>query len=81
MTALAVNPISITGEGIGGIGGASEHVANRLNRLTEIIAPDLPYYDKPAFSSRIALLSTALSDKGKRRWINKFFKIFGGKKS
>lgn len=81
MTALAVNPISITGEGIGGIGGASEHVANRLNRLTEIISPDLPYYDKPAFSSRIALLSTALSDKGKRRWINKFFKIFGGKKS
>ena len=79
MTALAVNPISITGEGVGSIVGASEHIASRLNRLTEIISPDLPYYDKPMFSSRMALLSTALSDKKKQSFISKIFKCFGGK--
>ncbi|MBQ8684874.1 MAG: hypothetical protein IJ514_01730 [Clostridia bacterium] len=80
MTVLAVNPISISGEGIGGVAGATEHVSGRLNRLTEIVKPDLPYYDKPAFSSRIALLNMALSDKKKRSWIYRIFNGFGGKK-
>ncbi len=79
MTALAVNPISVTGEGVACIVGASEHIAGRLNRLTEIIAPELPYYDKPTFSSRMALLSVGLADKKKRGWISKIFKSFGGK--
>ncbi len=76
-TALMVNPISVTGEGIGGVQGATEHISRRLNRLTEIVYPDLPYYDKPTYSSRIALLDMALSDRKKRGW---FYKIFGGKK-
>lgn len=76
----AVNPISITGEGIGGIAGATEHISGRLNRLTEIVAPDLPYYDKPTFSSRIAALSMALSDRKKRSWFQRIFNNFGGKK-
>ena len=79
MTALAVNPISITGEGVACIVGASEHIAGRLNRLTEIISPELPYYDKPTFSSRMSLLSVALSDKKKRSWISEIFKSLGGK--
>lgn len=74
MTAFAVNPISVTGEGICGVAGATEHIANRLNRLTEIVAPDLPYYDKPAFSSRIALLHAALGDKKKRGLLYRIFK-------
>lgn len=60
---FAANPLSLTGEGIGGVKGAAEHIAKRLGRMTEIVCPDLPYYDKPLFSSRIALLATALSDK------------------
>lgn len=77
---FSVRPISITGEGIGGITGAAEHISRRLNRLTEIVRPDLPYYDKPLFSSRIALLSTALGDQEKRGWIYRIFNLFGGKK-
>lgn len=78
--ALAVNPVSITGEGIVGVAGAAEHVSKRLNRLTEIIAPDLPYYDKPTFSSKIALLNMALGDRVKRGWFYRIFNNFGGKK-
>ncbi|MBQ8229450.1 MAG: hypothetical protein IJZ32_01995 [Clostridia bacterium] len=78
--ALAVNPISVTGEGISGIRGAAEHVSRRLNRLTEIVYPDLPYYDKPAFSSRIALLNTAISDGKKRGLWQRIFNAFGGRK-
>jgi len=77
---LAVNPISITGEGIGGIVGASEHISRQLNRMTEIVFPDLPYYDKPNFSSRIALLNMALSDREKSGWFYRFIHTFGGRK-
>ncbi len=79
-TGLTVNPIGITGEGIGYIKGATEQIASRLNRRTEIIYPDLPYYDKPAFSSKISLLDMALSDKKKRGWLYRIFNNFGGKK-
>ncbi len=79
-TVFAVNPISLTGEGVCGIAGATEHIAKRLGRLTELVAPDLPYYDKPAFSSRISLLDMALTDCKKRGWLQKFFNSFGGKK-
>ncbi len=76
---LAGNPISVTGEGIVGIAGAVEHISRRLNRLTETVAPDLPYHDKPSRSSRIALLDMALSDRKERKnWFQKLFK-FGGK--
>lgn len=78
-TGLMVNPIGVTGEGIGYIKGATEHIARQLNRLTEIVYPDLPYYDKPRFSSRIALLDMALSDRRTQSWFYKIFN-FGGKK-
>lgn len=79
-SAFSVNPISLTGEGIGVIAGSAEHLSKRLNRLTEVVAPDLPYYDKPAFSSRMALLHMALTDRKKRGWFYKIFNNFGGKK-
>ncbi len=76
-TGLTANPISITGEGIVGIKGVAEHIARRLNRLTEIVYPDLPYFDKPTFSSRISLLSVATEKQEKRGLLQR---IFGGKK-
>lgn len=76
---LMVNPISITGEGISYIKGATEHISKRLNRLTEVVYPDLPYYDKPMFASRISLLDMALSDRKTQSWFHKIFN-FGGKK-
>ena len=76
---FAANPLSLTGEGIGGVKGAAEHIAKRLGRMTEIVCPDLSYYDKPLFSSRIALLATALSDKKRSGLLYRIFNIFGGK--
>ena len=75
----SANPISITGEGVTYIKGATEYIAKTVNWMTEVVAPDLPYYDKPVWSSRITLLSAALSDAGKRSWLRKIFN-FGGKK-
>ena len=77
---LTANPISITGEGIGCVKGAAEHISRRLNRITEIVYPDLPYYDKPNCSSRIALLNMALSDHKKQGWWRRIFNNFGGKR-
>lgn len=77
VTGFMSNPLSLTGEGIGSIRGAAEHISKRLSRMTEIVAPDLPYYDKPVFSSRIAVLATALYGKKKK---GLFSRIFGGKK-
>ncbi len=79
-TVFAVNPISVTGEGVGYIAGVAEHISKRLNRLTEIVVPDLPYYDKPSYSSKIALLSMALGDVKKRSWMQRLFNIGGSKK-
>ncbi len=75
---LTANPISITGEGVSGIKGLAEHISRRLNRLTEIVYPDLPYFDKPAFSSRISLLNAATKD-GKKQGLLQ--RLFGGRLS
>ncbi|MBR2442549.1 MAG: hypothetical protein IKB20_05770 [Clostridia bacterium] len=77
---LLSNTISVTGEGISAIRGAAEHVSRRVNWLTEIVFPDLPYYDKPTCSSRIALLSAAISTKEERGWFRRIFNCFGGRK-
>ncbi len=74
---LTSNSISITGEGVGAVKGLAEHVERRLNRLTEIVYPDLPYFDKPTFSSRISLLSVATGEEKKQGFLQR---LFGGKK-
>ena len=56
-------PLLITGEGVKVIRGTAEHIAGRLVKNVEVIAPKVPYYDKPQFSSLFSLLDTALSDK------------------
>ena len=48
--------------------------------MTEIVVPDLPYYDKPNCSSRLALLNMAVSDREKGGWFNKLKLTFGGRK-
>lgn len=58
-------PILITGEGVKTIRGAVEHISGRLVKPVEIIAPKVPYYDKPQFSSLFSLLDIALKDAAK----------------
>lgn len=55
-------PLLVTGEGIKVVRGTAEHLAGRLVKGVEIIAPKVPYYDKPNFSSVFSLLDMALSD-------------------
>ncbi len=74
---LTANPIDVTGEGVSGVKGLAEHISRRLNRLTEIVYPDLPYFDKPAFSSRISLLSVATSGEKKKGFLQR---LFGGRR-
>ena len=59
---LDYKPLYVTGEGIADIRGALEHISKRLDRVCEQVAPDLPYYNKPAMSSRIALVDMAYED-------------------
>lgn len=55
-------PLLVTGEGIKAVRGAVEHIAGRLVKTLETVAPNVPYYDKPRFASLFSLLDTALSD-------------------
>ncbi len=71
-------PLYVTGEGICDIRGALEHVSKRLNRVCEQVAPDLPYYNKPSVSSRIALADTAYEDNRKRGLLYRILNGFGG---
>ncbi len=77
---LGFNPIGITGEGVGYVKGIGEHVSKQLNMLTQIVYPDLPYYDKPMFSSRISLLDMAIADKEKQGFMYKIFNYLGGRR-
>ncbi|MBQ5926745.1 MAG: cell division FtsA domain-containing protein, partial [Clostridia bacterium] len=76
---FAQNPVSLTGEGCSMVRGAAEHISKRLGRLTEVVAPDLPYYDKPAYSSQTALLALAIRKGESKGLKEKLFNIFGGK--
>ncbi|MDE7329509.1 MAG: hypothetical protein K2N30_00170, partial [Clostridia bacterium] len=55
-------PLLVTGEGIKVVRGTAEHIAGRLVRGVEVVAPKVPYYDKPHFASSLSLLNTALKD-------------------
>lgn len=76
---LAANSISVTGEGVDEIRGSQEYLSKMLGRVTRVVCPELPMFDKPVYSSRIALISTALSDKKKNGAVRRLFHIFGGK--
>ena len=79
---MSVNPISITGEGVWGIKGITEHIEKRIGWVTETVYPDLPFYDKPTASSKISLLNMALNDQMKNTSIwQRLLKRLGGKKA
>ncbi|MBQ9081353.1 MAG: hypothetical protein IJY26_01800 [Clostridia bacterium] len=78
-SAISANrTLLITGEGITGIRGAVEHISKRLNRETDVLAPELPYYNKPSMSSKISLLHYALKNRKKEGFFNKLLNGFGG---
>lgn len=68
---LENKPMFITGESVKTVRGTVEHISNRLVKNIEVIAPDIPYYDKPQFSSLLSLLDTALTDEQSRSFFNK----------
>ncbi len=70
---LDFKPIYISGEGLADIRGALEHLTKRLSRVCEMLSPNLPYYNKPTMSSRIALVDMACEDNRKRRLFNRSF--------
>ncbi len=52
--------IAFTGEGICDVKGAVEYISTRLGVFPKTVAPNLPHYNKPNHTERLALLSTAL---------------------
>lgn len=58
-----LKPLLLTGEGVKVVRGTAEHIAGRLVKGVEVVSPNVPYYDKPQFSSLLSLLDTALEDK------------------
>ncbi|MDE7296326.1 MAG: hypothetical protein K2N84_03580 [Clostridia bacterium] len=75
---LDYKPLYVSGEGLCGIRGALEHVSKRIERVCEQLAPDLPYYNKPSMSSRIALLDMACGDSRKTGVLYRLINKFGG---
>ena len=60
---MSGRPLYVTGDAIKTIRGTAEHLSNRLECAVNVIAPRLPYYDKPAFSSLFSLLDAAIGAK------------------
>ena len=78
---MSVNPISVTGEGLVGIKGITEHIEKRIGWVTETVYPDLPFYDKPTASSKISLLNMALNDQMQKANVwQRLLKRLGGKR-
>ncbi len=75
---LDYKPLYVTGEGIEGIRGALEHMTKRLNCVCEQVAPDLPYYNRPSMSSRIALTDMAYEDNRTSGTLHRLLNVFGG---
>lgn len=75
---LDYKPILLTGGGITSIRGAREHMSKRLNKVVDILTPNLPYYNKAAQSSLLSLLNMALNDQRENSFIHKILYGFGG---
>lgn len=69
--------IYITGDSAKTIRGTAEHLSGRLVKNVELIAPKVPYYDKPNFSSLLSLFYVALSEYSPKSLLSKLF--IGGK--
>lgn len=75
---IEYKPILLTGGGVTSIRGAREHISGRLNKVVEILAPKLPYYNKAAQSSLLSLLDMALTTEKEQGFLQKLFYGFGG---
>lgn len=75
---LDYKPLYVSGEGIFEVRGALEHISGRVERVTEMLAPDLPYYNRPTMSSRIALIDMAYEDNRRGGVFSRLFNKFGG---
>ena len=63
---LTINaPIAITGGGIAYMRGAKEYISSRLEMPVQIIAPQIPFMNKPDESASLSLLNEALERNGK----------------
>ena len=75
---LDYKPLFVSGEGLYEIRGALEHISKRVDRVTEMLSPDLPYYNRPTMSSRIALIDMAYEDNRSGGVLSRLFNTFGG---
>lgn len=75
---IEYKPILLTGCGVTQIRGAREHISRRIDKVVEIIAPNLPYYNKASQSSALSLLDMALNDKREKNLFYNIFYAFGG---
>lgn len=75
---LDYKPLYVSGDGLSDIRGALEHVSKRLNRVCELLVPDLPYYNRPSMSSRIALMDMAYEDNRKSGILYRLLNGIGG---
>ncbi len=71
-------PLYVTGDGLDGIRGALEYMTQRLDCVCEQIAPDLPYYNRPAMSSRVSLIDMAYEDHRKCGFLYRLLNLIGG---
>lgn len=65
----------LTGGGVSYMRGCKEYISKRLNRVTEVIAPNLPNLNKPTQSSELGLLNMALKQNAPKPGL--FKKLFG----
>lgn len=75
---LECKPLYVSGEGLYEIRGGLEYMSRRISRVCELLAPDLPYYNKPSMSSRFALLDMAYEEHRKSGILYRFLNGFGG---
>ncbi len=54
--------IYLTGDGVGVIRGLTEKISSRLVSPVEVIAPRVPYYERPRYSSLFSLLAAAFGE-------------------
>lgn len=66
----------LTGESALAVRGAADHISGRLVQTVTVIAPQIPYYDKPQYSSLFSLVDMALTDAEKSSVLNKIISFF-----
>ena len=75
---LYYRPIYLTGGGITENRGVREYLSMRLGRTVEILAPQVPSFNKAAQSSVLSLLDMALHRQREKSFLYKLFHGIGG---